>query len=343
MPSTSFSEIKSARFCEKSWAYRYRERLRRKKPARSLFLGSLLHEMLHAYYLARVLLRKFKENMGSGKGSPPGPYDILDQYKKKYKSLFREEREEFGDIPELAETIFENYLRRWKGDGLVYLESEAPIITDLTNNIRLIGYVDNIVQDSDGRRFLMERKSHKTLPGPQDRFSDIQTLLYFWAWNQSHPKSEQLDGVIWDYLRTKAPTKPDLLKNGSLSKRANIDTDRRTYLKEIKKHGLDPDDYKDILKSLEGKEKTFFERVILPNPPKKMVESVVEDARATITIRLALQDIAPRHMSPRTCNLCEFRQLCEAEVRGLDSDFIRKRDYIVTERYSERNNGNAEG
>ena len=318
MPHTSYSEIKLARKCPRAHKYRYGERLARKKPNRPAFIGTILHEMLHAWVLCRIHDIVEKD-----------PWDVLKKYKKQYAKLFKEERELFGDVPATVTAIFEGYLRRWRKDGLKYIASEVPVLTDLTPDIRLVGFIDKIVEDKQGRRFLMDHKFHRTIPGPEDRFADIQTLLYFWGWNRENPPEKQVDGVVWDYGRMKAPTKPELLQRGGLTKRANIDTDVHTYRETIKEHGLKEKDYKDILAKLDGKETTFFERVWLPAPPKGMIEEVVEDARQTVVVQKHLMKagIAPRNMSKFNCNYCDYRPLCEAEIRQLDADFIRKRDY----------------
>jgi hypothetical protein len=294
----------------------------RRVPFAKPLIGTILHDMLHAWIKAQIV--------DSYDGDP---WKVLEKFKAKFMELFREQREEYGDIPGMCEKIFEGYLRRWKDDGVEYLGTEEAFETPLTDDITLQGYLDaRIVQKSTGLKFLLERKFHGRLPDAQDRFSDIQTLLYFWAWNREHPK-DQLDGVVWDYGRMKAPAVPDLLKNGELTRRANIDTDQYTYLQAIKDNGLKPRDYTEILESLRGKETTFFERVWLPAPPKAMIESIVADARVTAITRLKMGDIAPRDgMSMLNCKRCEYRSICEAEIRGHDTKFVLASEYKTREK-----------
>lgn len=318
MDTTSQSEIKLGRRCLKAHDYRYNQRIRRKKPNRPAFIGTILHEMLDA-------LAKLRYDPKA----TLNPWQVLEKYEKQYAKLFREEQEEFGDVPKMAEVIFEGYMRRWKGDGLKIEASEIEVSTPLIGKIHLKSKLDIICLDKSGRRFLSDHKFHKNIPGPEDRFSDIQTVLYFWVWNREHKKADRLDGIMWDYGRMKAPAVPQLLKSGKLSQRGNIDTDWHTYLQAIKEHDLRVRDYSKMMNLLAGKERTFFERVFLPSPDKKLVEFVVEDAQQTVTM---LRDMtkkghAPRNMSGFNCNNCEYRRLCEAEVRGLDAKFIRKRDY----------------
>lgn len=305
------SQIKLYRRCAKAHHYRYAENLERRKHSVPPFVGTILHEMLDA----RV--RKHAK-----------PWDIYRKYKEEHKKLWKAEQEEYGDIPATIKAIYKGYLRRWGNDGLVYVDSEISFRAELAPGIELLGTLDKIAEDGY-RRILMDHKFHKNLPGPEHRFSDIQTVLYFWGWNVSHEKSERVDSIMWDYGRMKAPTIPEELKKGGLSKRANIDTDVFTYRQRLQELGLPEKPYRDFLKTLEGKERTFFERVPLAAPSKKLIASVVEDAKLTaLAARKALRTgRAPRSMSGFNCNGCEFRTLCEAEVRGLDAKFVRKKDY----------------
>lgn len=310
METVSYSEIKLFRKCAKAHQYRYRERLKRRRPNRPAFVGTILHEMLDA------------------KAKGLNAWDVYKRYKREYRKLFREEKEEFGDVPAIVKAIYKGYWRRWKDDGLIYTHSEVGFRVGLTNTIELIGYIDAIVEDAR-RRLLMDHKFHKNIPGPEDRFADIQTVLYYWGWNESHARSERADGLMWDYGRMKAPTIPEVLKNGELSKRANIDTDAFTYREALLANGLREKGYRDILTRLQGKERTFFERVPLPAPPKIMVSSVVADARiSALDAKKALRTgKAARSMSGFNCNGCEFRKICESEIRGHDTKFLLKKEY----------------
>lgn len=319
MITTSQSEIKLARRCLKAHEYKYIWNIQRKQPSRPAFVGTILHEMLDA-------LAKLRYDPKA----KITPWDVHAAYEKNYAKLFKAEKEEFGDVPHITSEIFEGYMRRWKGDGLKPVASEVEVVTHLVGKIHFKAKLDIIVVDRGGRRFLCDHKFHKNLPGPDERFSDIQTILYWWAWNREHKRADQLDGILWDYGRMKAPTVPELLKSGkALSQRMNIDTDQFTYLREIKRHGFKEKPYAKILKALEGKERTFFERVPLAAPNKHMVERIVADAVETTHMvhEMAKRKMAPRSMSGFNCNNCEFRRLCEAEVRGLDAKFVQKKDY----------------
>lgn len=322
---TSHSKIGLIRKCKRAAYYKYEEKIVRKRPFPRPLVGTILHEMTDAWIKARMIDEYTND-----------PWKVLAKFKKQYDELFREQREEYGDIPHLCEKIFEGYLRRWREDGLEYIASEVEGKTELMKGVELIFIIDAIVmRKKTGMRFLLERKFHARIPDAQDRFSDLQTLLYFEAYNRECKKGEELNGIIWDYGRMKAPTVPQTLVKGGLSQASNIDTDSFTYLQAIKDNGLKAGDYREMLEKLTGKEQTFFQRVDLPAPPKAMIQEIWNDARETtrdwqqrLLTQDSLENPFPRDgMSMFTCKGCEYRTVCEAEIRGLDASFVRKRDY----------------
>lgn len=324
MATVSYSEVSSFRRCQKQWSYHYLHGLKRQRKGIRLFKGEILHEMLNAYINAKLV----KGFIGDD------PWDVLEGYAKKYRDYFEEEREHYGDIIGDCGAIFEGYLRRYRHDSLKYEKSEAAVYFDITGKLRFAGFIDKIAVDVQGRRWIVDHKFVASIPSGEDRFSELQLLLYVWAWEKVNPDIP-IDGVLWDYARSKAPTKPEVLKsNGQLTQRKNLDCDPHTYMVTIAENNLNPNDYVEMLRHLEGKENTFYERVFLPKPTNHMISEVVEDFLATAAdIQIARKKGArcARSMSPFNCSTCEFRSVCEAEVRGHDTDFVIKADYIQRE------------
>jgi len=329
METISYSEVSAYRRCPKSWEYRYKERIKRKRRGVRLLIGSILHEMLDAY-----IMPKIQRAEGNKSYEGADPWDVLENYAEQYSAYFEEERDKYGDIIGNCGLIFEAYLRKYRRDELTYVASEFPIEIDLSQlgsnaiPVTVIGFIDKIAVDQQKRRWVMDHKFMKSIPSAEDRFSELQLLLYVWLYGMQKP-ADKIDGVCWDYARSKPSTVPEVLKNGQLSKRKNLDCDPYTYLKTIRANGLNDADYVDMLEHLEGKEETFFERVFLPLPGTDMVVEVVSDfLQTTAEIQAKREDgRCARSMSPFNCATCDFRPLCEAEVRGLDADFIRKSEY----------------
>lgn len=309
MPETGFSMVSTFRQCPRKYWYSYVRKIRAKRQAKPLWRGTILHKMLEA------------RDTGSG-----DPLDVLAAYEEKYSALLTEEQEYYGEtfIQDIRR-VFKGYLRQYAEDDWETEAVEEFVATDLADNLRFVGHID-LRMRSKGRRWLVDRKSHKEIPTEEMRFNNYQLLLYVWAWNREH-KHDQVEGIIWDYLRTKPPTIPELLKKGGLTQRANLDTDIYTYKRALKKHGLDPKPYAEYLRQLEKRSvDKFYVRVSLPNPSKEMTEKVVEEFRQTSIIMHGLK-VYPRTMTPWCSKNCEFFRLCSAELRGLDDKFIEKSEY----------------
>jgi len=314
MKVTGFSMVKSYRRCPKSYEYKYIQNLQRLAPPAPLVRGTIIHEMLDA--------RAIQGRVGSK--------TILAKYEEKYGTLFKEEQEMYGeDFLRNIERVYQGYLREYDDTDLEYLSSEEFVSTPLVGDILFQGHIDKRVH-KDGRMWIMDHKTHKNIPTEEQRFNDYQLLMYVWAYNREHSKGDQVEGVIWDYIRTKPPTIPEVLKAGGLSQAKNIDTDVYTYTKELVRLRLDQKPYKVFLAELSKRSQhKFYQRVLLPAPSRAMTDSVVKDFTETSQIMHGLP-VYPRSPS-RDCSWCEYYRLCTAELRGLDHKFIRQSEYKVEE------------
>jgi len=316
MPEARYSMVKAYRRCPKSYEYKYIQNQQRKKPPAPLLRGTIIHELLDARATS---------------GNPRRTREILAKYATDYKALFKEEQDLYGpDFIGEIRRIYDGYLRTYAEENIEYEGSEEFIATDLGNDLRYTGHLDKrIVTRKDNRRWIMDHKTHKNIPGEDQRFQDYQMLMYVWALNRERP-SLRIDGIVWDYIRTKSPRIPEPLIKGGLSQAANIDTDYHTYVGELTRLKINPKPYRKFLEELKKRSHgKFYKRIFLPAPSAAMTESVVADFRATAIMMNGLK-VFPRHMT-RDCSFCEYFRLCSAELRGLDADYIRKTEYEVKE------------
>lgn len=314
MLEVSWSKVRTWRRCHRQYFYKYIERLQRKAPKVTLLKGSILHEMLDA------------------RATGVNPQNILDRYAREYRNLFLEQREEYGDLINDLRRIYEAYERNYEDDKLKPEASEVFIATNITKKIRFIGYLDKLVNDGQ-RRWVLDHKTGRHIPNDDARFSDLQLLFYTWAWNRENP-SRQVSGVIWDYLKTKPPTIPETLKSGELSRRANIETDLFTYMKALEDAHLLRGPYEEIIAMLQKQVSPFFKRVTLPNPPKVMVETVVEELKNTAIEILHLGEVSSVRSMTRECSSCEYFAVCHADLRGHDAEYVRKSQYTIREAHN---------
>lgn len=319
--SVSFSRIKLWRRCHRAHYYRYFEKLRKVKPPAPLIRGTICHEMIDTH-------------TNGGKVS-----SVIQKYKASHGKIFEEEREIYGDMLFECFEIVKGYLARWKDDGLTRIKigktrAEFEVDIPLIPGVRFKGKIDEIDEDQKSRIFYTDHKTAKKIPDEDARFNDYQILLYGWAGPQAGmPKP---DGVMWDYLRTKLPVIPETLKNGGLTKRKNIDTTYDVYMSEIERLKLDPKGYQEILDMLkdEGSD-NFYRRIWLPFSNKTMVETVVKEIKF---VAKEIQERGPTsndRAMDRSCKWCQYYLLCSAELRGLDSDFIREHEFYKEEKVVE--------
>lgn len=320
MIKVSWSRIRLWRKCKKAHDYRYNQRLQKKRKALPLFRGTIIGETIDALVLHRQ--------------NPLTPHwnEVLGRYATDYRHLFDEEREYYGDIIGDCASIVARYEKVYQDERLEYhvgpnkLPYELPVEVELSPEVVFVGYMDKYPRDEQGRYWTLDHKTHKNIPDEDARFSDLQTVLYMWAAPLSGYPTPT--GVVWDYLRTHLPTVPETLKSGELTKRKNIDTDYQTYMDAIVRNKLDPKDYKEILEPLkEEGYRNFFRRVKLPKPPQIMVDRIVLDLKITSEEILYTGEKNDSRTMNRDCKQCEFYSLCQTELRGLDSDFVRKSEY----------------
>lgn len=319
----SQSKIHTYRDCKMKYHYRHEERLRKRSPPNPLVRGKIIHEMIEA-------------QLDGG-----DPWKAWAKSQKEYAKLFKQEKEEYGDIPGEIEALMGGYFQWYNKDPINYYEvngaySEHFFRVPLAPGIELEGTMDSLGYTKDKRFWLVEHKSHKSLPKGDIKYSDIQSAIYTWVAPQvGLPKP---DGVMWNYIRYSAPKIPEVLKNGTMSKRA-IDTTWDVYRQALVDEKLKPADYKDMEEALKGKEGDFYVRVFLP-VNKTIQANILEE------VKLTACEMRDSHGKNRVrtidqhCTYCEFYELCQAELRGLDASFIRSRRFTVEEkdRYADKKN-----
>lgn len=316
------SSLKTWRRCHKMYFYKYIENLEKRHKGSALFRGTIVHAMIEA------------------KANGNDPWEVYDKYMEENHKMFIEEEEYFG-IEDMISDIMEGYFSYYKNDDLkpfpvidqegnkryAEVKFKVPLIPEL--GIYFGGIADMIVQDNKGRVWLMDHKTHKTLPKGDIAYLNVQSNMYAWALPLANlPKPE---GMVWNYIRWKQPSKPQMLKNGSLSKASSIDTTWSIYKKAVKEAGLDIKDYKDMEEVLKGKEEDFYVRHYLPFN-KKVQENILEDAKSTAKeiydnwVDPKGKKLCDRNIT-RDCSWCEFYTLCQAELKGLDTSTLLKFDY----------------
>jgi hypothetical protein len=305
MPITlSNSQIRTFQMCKREFYYKVDKKLVSKRVSLPMYRGTWLHSLLEAHYTKEGGWKR----------------ELNKVLKPQYMKLFEEEREFYGDLPAICESIMEGYEYHWREEdsGLTIIAAEQELVVPLPHGHSLAFKFDMIAEDEYGR-WLVEHKSHKTIPDDDYRFMDIQTARYVWGLNKLGTYGH-IEGVLWNYIRTKPPTKPPQLKRGGISLAKKYDTDALTFTKAVVEYGLNPRDFRDRILALKH-HNNFLKRVRVPWHGK-VVKTIVREA-------MEVMDEVERGYKPtrnigRHCGWCSYQTLCMTQLYGGDADQVRR-------------------
>lgn len=307
----SNSRIKTFRNCHYAHYLKYVQNLVKKQKAGALIRGSAIHECLEAYNSGKSWRKPFREFE-----------------KNFYKTTFEEERVELGDLPGMVEELMENYTHYYeevKPEDYEYMYNEFHFELPLTKDITIEGYIDSVVKDPSGKVFTVEHKTYKRDPGRDFIIFNPQSAIYNWAMTQLGTEPA---GTLWDIIKAKKPSYPELLRSGKLSTK-KLDSTPYSVEKGIRLLGLDPEDYRDFIDS-HSYDSYFTREVIRYN--KQVTNGIIEDLVDTAKMVQKQGDKLKDKNLGKDCSWCPYKEICQAEILGLDTEYIISKEYEKGER-----------
>lgn len=306
----SNSKVKTWRRCRHAYHLKYVEKLEKKRVSRPLQFGRLVHSMIE--YHAQGL----------------DPFAVLDELSVDDQKMFRAEREMYGDILADVRCIMSEYFDHHGEDSLIavringrYAEHEFNV--EIAPGIILTGKIDMIARTPNKLRWLVEHKSFSRLPSEDERWRNTQSIVYFKAMELLDWKG--VDGVCWDYIHSKSPARPPILKNGTMTRKAMTTLPSRVR-EVIAENQLKEKDYRDVIEAAKGQRKYYFQRSFNPIKPA-VVHHVWQDFVMSSKEMADCHGRSRERNIDRHCSWCDFEPICRAELSGHDTDFIRRNDY----------------
>jgi PD-(D/E)XK nuclease superfamily len=310
--SFSQSKVRLYRQCHFAYHTKYVEGLTRLIKSRPLQFGIMVHEMLEAGL----------------KGQDP--FALLDDFALGNEKLFTAEKEMYGEIIEdirLIMTAYFDYYSEDKIKPLRYKKSfaehwfEVPVGEELL----FVGKIDAMFRTPNKLRWLSDHKTFKRAPSDDDRWKNVQAAVYVKACEILGLKP--FDGFMWNYIHSKPPTVPQVLKGGGLSTR-DINTLPSTVYNLLEKLDLDPETpaHEKLIDRANANVKNYFFRVF--TPINETVKGIIWDDFIDTA-----QEMSECHgkKSGRNigmhCSWCDYRSICVASLTGGDVDFIKEREY----------------
>lgn len=321
---STHSMLKTFRRCPKQAEFKYVHRLKPKRLGSPLKRGTWVHALLEAYHKGE----DWRE--------------LHAKYSAEFAKLFDEEKDYYGDMPTEILQIMNSYMWHYKSDPWKYVDAEFQLEAELPDGTIYRGKVDALVETQFGL-FLVDHKTHKTLPDLNFRLLDAQSALYLWA---AQENGLDVRGFIWNYIRWKAPSTPELLKDRTRISDRVSDTDYPTMYRALKKYKEENEQFqirdkdKDRLRYLRdqryefGKPQTssFFRRDVLEKSPD-MIERVLQ-GNYTTSLRMHSYDFTDpdrvERVVERGCSFsCSYTDICAAELMGANIRPLVKQNYTV--------------
>jgi hypothetical protein len=315
----SYSMISCYLDCAYKHYLRYIQRLRPKKPERSLFFGKDFHKLLQFRHNKTLRIQAFKE------------------IQQTYNDMPRIFQPELGDnYLEELKTIFSDYKKTWK-DSEKPIETEheflLPIAKYKGEEVCFHGIIDEVYEDL----VMGEHKTFSTAPGMDTLAMNMQVCLYAKAWELE--TGQKFVRVMWDYTKSKSSVYPIWLESsGRFSTAKNNNITPYSWIRACNARGITDlsilsqgDMYKPNISN-------FFFRCYIELLPQ-MVDSVWEDFQYTV------KDVIKRGGSNKTknigrqCNWCGFRPICYAEFTGTDVTYILERDFEIKKEEAKQDEG----
>lgn len=309
--TVSQSKVKTWRKCHQAYHFKYVEKLRKRRIKRPFQFGKIVHSMLEA------------------QANGDDPFEVLDGISLKDAKLFKAEKEMYGDIIKDIGIIFQEYLDYWPERHLIPLRknkrsAEHPFEIELEKGLSFKGIIDEVDVAENKLKWLTDHKTFTRLPSEDHRWRNLQSSVYLRA-IQMLGWWDNIAGTCWNYVRSKPPTRPEILKSGKLSER-NIDTLPSVVHSVLRENKLKARDYPKLIKSAEANRKNYFLRIFTPVSNRvvdKIFDGFVDTAR----------EIAEYHGTrtdkniDRHCEFCDYEPICRAEFTGSDVDFVKEREY----------------
>lgn len=317
LPTLSQSKASTWNTCRKKYHLKYVRKLRRRRVARPLTFGSAVHKVIED----RV--------MGVKESKLRASLDKWVEDELSRMNYFTAELELFHEAIEDAWVIMREYASFWPDNHLTFYEvggKKAEIELHYPvpgEDFAINGKVDGYARSLNKLRWLVEHKTGAKMMAEDDRWKSTQAAVYDVVGEaMGYPT---IDGIVWDMVRSKPPTKPQLLKAGTFSLK-KLDSLPMMVYDTIKEAGHNPNNYPTLLASAEANRKTWFHRVFQP------ITRPIRDHLYGEFIETGRDILDNAHKTSRMttgkhCGWCDFESICRAEMTNNDVEFVIEKEY----------------
>lgn len=339
----SVSQIITFLKCQKQWEYSYIHELTKRVEKPYFTIGRLCHYGMQGAWTAHHAGKSIEECIENG-------YKYMENYFEEYINtnvLLEEELTILEEIYNDSKSIFKNAFINFNPEEYEVYEvyNKTPAIElhfkiPIKRTKGFHGFIDLIVKHKKtGQIWIVDYKFRSSLAQDEDEAYNMQNAVYSKACD--YLKIPYTGSMTYQHLNI-PPAIPNINKDGTIS-RAKIRTTWEVYEKICVENGQDPLKYKEEMveklssiewnrKTLEYRSKSMLDRMwdLLIEPTSKKLYNI-KNNKAKNGIYTFIS------MYPINCKMCQYNELCQADLRGYDTeniiliDFVRKNDKIDPE------------
>lgn len=331
----SCTQLQAYLSCPRRWSYSYVEGLRPRAERPYLTAGRLIHR---GFETAMRLRAEGCENTGAMVDA--GLLAIKEEAEEHALQFEGQSVEVLSDAAREAREVFCEALpefdpTRWdvmRVGGVPALE--LHFWTPCPHSEGLHGYVDAVLRErATGQVWCVDYKFRSRLASEDDERFSLQRAVYARA---CRDLGVPVTGTLtWQRLR-RCEAVPKVLRDGSMS-RAKVTCTWPRYREALIEAGLDPEDYAEMEGKLSGVEMSREIREVRSDEMLERVWGQVVTPTAMEVRRkrewrlegVPMQCVPA--LDPMRCRLCPYAELCQAELRGYDADFVRAEGFTRAE------------
>lgn len=353
----SYSKIDTYKSCPQGYKYSYIDNLEPKIKKRSQYVGTHIHKLVELFYVQRTpeLLEQrlaYASQLANMINTPTDP-EGLKEYKEDCKEAYGNTltwrqylaeviQEEFNELSEDMKNevgltyiqdlayIMAQYEYYYSNDNLVMLDIEHKKYCGFgrhNNRETILPFIcDGIVRLPNDKIYIVEHKTYSKDPMTfEDTWLNTQTAIYVSA---LRAQGWDIEGVLWDNIKSVSPKAPNVLKNGSYGKQTSNVTlfsfiDYGTIM-------LGPDAVIEAINNLpqevkelgvEGNKDNFLSRHITVFN-EQVVDEMLADTSRVLEELTKDKPLIYRNLG-WTCNNCSFKPLCRAQMLGENPELVK--------------------
>lgn len=302
--TVSYSKLGCYKGCPHAYHLRYIEGVEPIRVQKPLYKGSAIHSLLEQ----RIL--HIMDN------TKPTWQDLLHgDLQVAYDSLSDTDKEEIGDFINDAEKIMKQYDWCYQDEKIKYLEVEKwieyPLIHGKKETMVLVGKVDAIVEIG-GKQYIVEHKTFSSAPmSLSDAWINVQTSIYAFILNKMY--GYNIQGVLWDMIKSEPYASPNILKSGAYGKQSG----KVTLL------SFDKDPGPEVIEQVKENHLNFLNRFITPIVPSAVSMFMKETKELARFLYYKKEKVMDIKRLSRDCGWCAFKDICQAELTGGDTEYIK--------------------